>query len=384
MRKLLIAVSCILLCGVVWMAGLLYQSEMVRIDRVIYWRTYLDVWRGIRDQVVEEVKKSVPAGRYTVSFCDYRESYLHDREVSTVIVIINGKRGEDCYEYTFNREGVYYVSKVLNPEIAYYKSRKFDSKRIDVKSGPMVQIISGSTPEAWLGSAVREKLALAFNHMIRKELDFKTHSLLQGISYQEARVKIYASVNDWYSSVHIAPKDGLSYRAFMALEGRIFEIALQADLPDYFQYKELQLYDGEMPGNSYEWSDAESDTVKKYTLLDDFTYTFDPNCAYPYENAFFDLWLEVRDQVIEELKAATWLTGEYTFLFCNYDEPYFSNPEEASIVVIAIGNGREIYHSLDIQSGKLDWWYDELYYLTDKERAYYKAREFDRETVYVE
>ena len=229
------------------------------------------------------------------------------------------------------------------------------------------------TPEPEPEPSLREKIALAFNHMVRCNLDqdFDDDSLLKGIPKQKVLVKVYA------------PEKSIYYCAFMEFDDRILRIQIQNDLPGYFAYRGIWLHEGEMPGDTYEYNWWGYKPPQQAELLDEFTYTFDPDCEFTYENKYFYIWEEMRDQVIEELKSDSMTSGEYTFLFCDYDEMYFPGPEEAGLVVVEIRDGGESYYCYTINRECITY-RKPLFDMSEKEMEYYKSREFDRETVYVE
>ena len=232
---------------------------------------------------------------------------------------------------------------------------------------PYTVLDPSSTPEP----GMRQKLCSSFNHMVREELDARDRSLLEDIPKQEAYVKVYAAEEKTY------------YNAFVEFEDRILRISIQNDLQGYFAYRNIWLYEEEMPGDTYEYILRNHMSAKQAELLDEFTYAFDPDCEFTYKNKYFYIWEEMRDQVIEELKSDSMTSGEYTFLFCDYDELYFPDPEEAGLVVVEIRDGGESYYCYTINRECITY-RKPLFDMSEKEMEYYKAREFDRETVYVE
>lgn len=233
---------------------------------------------------------------------------------------------------------------------------------------PFMKIAAEPTPAP--ETALRQRLLPTLNHMIRREVDFEDASPLEGAQKQSANVKVYM------------PEQGPHYYVFLALKDRTVYVEIQTDLPNGFVYRRASLFEKKLPGAVYEYSFSGTVLTHQAKLVDEFTYWFDPDCVFEYQNKYFYMWSKVRDKVIEEAKTNIWASGEYTLVFCDYDERYALYPERAYVAVIIIGNGTEEYFDCRIQPEGAP--YFKYIDQTEKSENYYKVREFDRETVYVE
>ena len=223
------------------------------------------------------------------------------------------------------------------------------------------------TPES--ESGMREKIILALNHMIRTELDILTDSPLKNAPKQEAVVRVYGKESD-------------PYYVFVTLKDRVLKIMFRDALPGRFVYAAVWLYEEEMPGDTFEYTVRHNKPARQVGILDEFTYIFDPDCEFTYENKYFYMWENVRDQVILRAKESAVFTGEFTILFCDYNEIYFVDPEVATVVVVLVKDSSEWYFSYTINTEGIE--YVQPLHVPEKEMAYYRAHEFDRETVYLE